>query len=141
VSPPRPTAPPLFVGDLQSWIRNDDLAPDWLRIGTDITGQGPFNASFSLSGETDSDGDGVGDSLDQCPGTPPASIVDGNGCSIDQLAPCGGPASGGTWRNHGEYLSAVAQAAEQFVAQGLITEDEKDAMVAAAAQSNCGSRR
>ena len=42
-----------FVGDLQSWIRNDGpgaLAPDWLRIGTDITGQGPFNAAFSLSG-------------------------------------------------------------------------------------------
>ena len=141
LSAPKPTAPPLFVGDLQSWIRNDDLAPDWLRIGTDITGQGPFNAAFSLSGETDSDGDGVGDSLDQCPGTPPASIVDANGCSIDQLAPCGGPASGGAWRNHGEYVSAVAQAAEQFLAQGLITEDEKDAIVGAAAQSNCGSRR
>jgi len=25
------------------------LAPDWLRIGTDITHQGPFNAAFSLS--------------------------------------------------------------------------------------------
>jgi hypothetical protein len=36
--------------DLQSWIRNEDLAPDWSRIGTDITGQGPFNAAFSLSG-------------------------------------------------------------------------------------------
>ncbi len=38
--------------DLQSWIRNDNLAPDWLRIGTDITHQGPFNAAFSLSGNT-----------------------------------------------------------------------------------------
>ena len=38
--------------DLQSWIRNDGLAPDWLRIGTDITHQGPFNAAFSLSGDT-----------------------------------------------------------------------------------------
>jgi hypothetical protein len=38
-------------GDLQSWTRNDTLAPDWLRIGTDITHQGPFNASFSLVGE------------------------------------------------------------------------------------------
>jgi PEP-CTERM motif len=38
-------------GDLQSWTRNDDLAPDWLRIGTDITGHAPFNASFSLAGE------------------------------------------------------------------------------------------
>lgn len=41
-----------FDADLQSWIRNDDLAPDWSRIGSDITGQGPFNAAFSLTGET-----------------------------------------------------------------------------------------
>ena len=44
-----------FVGDLQSWIRNDgpgSLAPDWERIGTDVTNQGPFNAAFSLSGVT-----------------------------------------------------------------------------------------
>lgn len=38
--------------DLQSWIRNDNLSPDWLRIGTDITHQGPFNAAFSLQGNT-----------------------------------------------------------------------------------------
>jgi len=49
LSAPKPIgAPP----DLQSWTRNDDLAPDWLRIGTDITEQGPFNASFSLTGQT-----------------------------------------------------------------------------------------
>ena len=28
----------------------EGIAPDWLRVGTDITHQGPFNASFSLSG-------------------------------------------------------------------------------------------
>jgi hypothetical protein len=43
-----------FNPDLQTWIRDhhegDGLAPDWLRIGTDITHQGPFNAAFSLSG-------------------------------------------------------------------------------------------
>ena len=41
---------PPGAADLQSWTRNDDLAPDWLRIGTDITHQGPFNAAFSLTG-------------------------------------------------------------------------------------------
>jgi PEP-CTERM motif len=41
-----------FNADLQSWIRNDNLAPDWSRIGSDITHQGPFNATFSLTGET-----------------------------------------------------------------------------------------
>lgn len=40
--------------DLQTWIRNDGpgaLAPDWERVGTDVTNQGPFNAAFSLSGD------------------------------------------------------------------------------------------
>jgi PEP-CTERM motif len=53
LSAAKPIAAPgtPFAPDLQTWIRNDDLAPDWLRIGTDITGQGPFNAAFSLTGE------------------------------------------------------------------------------------------
>ncbi len=44
-----------FTGDLQAWIRNSDLKPDWLRIGTDIIGGTPvptFNMTFSLTGET-----------------------------------------------------------------------------------------
>ena len=40
-----------FLPDLQTWTRNANLTPDWLRIGTDITHQGPFNATFSLSGD------------------------------------------------------------------------------------------
>jgi hypothetical protein len=42
-----------FANDLQTWTRTDGagaLAPDWERIGTDVTHQGPFNASFSLTG-------------------------------------------------------------------------------------------
>lgn len=57
LSAPRPIVAPgtPFAGDLQSWIRNDGpgaLAPDWERIGTDVTHQGPFNATFSLTGQT-----------------------------------------------------------------------------------------
>ena len=38
LSAPRPIVSPgtPFAPDLQAWIRNSDLAPDWLRIGTDI---------------------------------------------------------------------------------------------------------
>ena len=142
LSAPRPIVAPgtPFLGDLQTWIRNDALVPDWLRIGTDITGQGPFNAAFSLSGETDADGDGVGDSLDQCPDTAPGAIVDSNGCSIEQLAPCVGPASGGLWKNHGQYVSSVAQVVESFLAQGLISETQAEAIVSQAAQSDCGAK-
>lgn len=54
LSAPRPIVPPgtPFAPDLQSWIRDEALAPDWLRVGTDITHEGPFNAAFSLSGDT-----------------------------------------------------------------------------------------
>jgi len=40
--------------DRQAWIRNSNanLAPDWLRIGTDIIGVGTFNMAFSVTGET-----------------------------------------------------------------------------------------
>ena len=45
--------PPGFT-DLQSWTRDDPgIAPDWLRVGTDIVGGTPaptFNAAFSLDG-------------------------------------------------------------------------------------------
>ncbi len=47
-----PRQPPPFTPDLQAWIRNENLQPDWSRVGTDIVGAGTFNASFSLSGDT-----------------------------------------------------------------------------------------
>jgi hypothetical protein len=43
---------PQFTGDLQMWIRNSNLDPDWLRVGTDIVGGTTFNGTFSLTGET-----------------------------------------------------------------------------------------
>jgi len=116
LSAPKPVNPPIFVGDLQSWIRNDNLAPDWSRIGTDITHQGPFNASFSLSGVTGA-----------------MSIING-------LVPCGGPATGGTWKNHGQYVSSVAHAVTRLANEGCISEEEKGKIVSAAARSNCGKK-
>lgn len=57
LSAPRPIVAPgtPFIPDLQSWIRDGDIAPDWLRIGTDIVGGSPaptFNQAFSLTGAT-----------------------------------------------------------------------------------------
>jgi len=57
LSAPKPIVAPgtPFMGDLQAWIRNSGLKPDWLRIGTDIIGGTPvqtFNVAFSLTGET-----------------------------------------------------------------------------------------
>jgi hypothetical protein len=53
LSAPRPTAFPPGFTDLQTWVRDEALQPDWLRVGTDIVGGATpptFNASFSLNG-------------------------------------------------------------------------------------------
>jgi hypothetical protein len=41
-----------FTPDLQAWARDQFLAPDWLRIGTDVVGGTTFNLAFSLQGRT-----------------------------------------------------------------------------------------
>lgn len=84
----------------------------------------------------DSDGDGIPDVQDACPNTPTGEIVNASGCSISQLVPASGP-----WRNHGEYVSAVSACAQQFLAQGLITAEQKDEIVSSAALSDVGKRR
>jgi hypothetical protein len=56
LSTPHPITGPgttPFAADLESWIRDASLAPDWLRIGTDIVGGATpptFNGTFSLDG-------------------------------------------------------------------------------------------
>jgi hypothetical protein len=52
------------------------------------------------------------------------------------LVPCDA-----SWKNHGQYVSIVAHMANQLLADGVITEAERDAMVEAAAESNCGKKR
>lgn len=61
LSAPKPIVAPgtPFAPDLQSWTRDANLDPDWLRIGTDIIGPPPqggsaptFNSAFSLDGDT-----------------------------------------------------------------------------------------
>ena len=44
------TAFPAGITDLQAWMRNAPLDPDWLRVGTDIIGAGTFNGAFSILG-------------------------------------------------------------------------------------------
>ena len=93
LSAPKPIAAPgtPFTGDLQAWIRNSDLKPDWLRIGTDIIGGSPvqtFNMSLSLTGETVAQA--ATPTATVAPtrtATPdPPSNNDGGGCSIGAVS-------------------------------------------------------
>ena len=91
---------------------------------------------FLISGdlrECDSDGDGVPNGRDACPDTPPGAIVNGDGCAIVQLCPCAGP-----WQNHSEYMDCVITHAWQFYREGVLTAQQRGAIIHAAAQSDCG---
>src|SRR6267154_6854835 len=135
-------SPPLEFSNLEQGVIAGTSIGGYLQIvnsPTNPTNSGTAAFQNIKIGPPDQDFDGVPDSADACPNTAPCSMVDANGCSIDQLAPCAGPASGGTWKNHGQYVAAVAQAAAEFLAQGLISQSQADAILTAAAESPCGS--
>ncbi len=87
-----------------------------------------------LTPQCDCDFDGVPNSEDLCPDTPPGSVVDSDGCSIAQLVPCGGP-----WKTHKEYVKAVETEAFRFWKNGLISAEDRNAVVKAAKASDCGN--
>ena len=83
--------------------------------------------------EADTDTDGVVDDDDHCADTPDGAVVNADGCTIDQLNPCGG-----TWKNHGAYVSSVTATAQAFRSAGLISQAVYSSTVTAAARSTCG---
>jgi hypothetical protein len=137
-------SPPLEFSNLEQGIIDGSTLGGYFQIVNDpvnTTNSGIAVYQNIKIGDPDRDFDGVPDAVDNCPDTPSGAIVNAHGCSIEQLVPCAGPATGGTWRNHGAYVSAVAHAADAFLAQGLISQMEKDLIVSQAAQSDCGFKK
>jgi hypothetical protein len=133
------------------------LPPEWNVMENDTDGDGVDNdvdncPEVANTNQDDFDGNGVGDGCDEdvdgdgvlnavdaCPLTPLAEVVSRTGCAITQLCPCTGPRGIRTaWKNHGAYVSCVAQATGNFVKLRLITLRTALHQVSAAAQSKCG---
>lgn len=104
-------------------------------------GDKQFEASGTirvLAGGNDDDDDGVANRDDLCPGTQPGEAVNAQGCSIDQLCPCAGPAGGGSWKSHRQYVKCVKDRAGEFLTNGWIDEVENTAIIRRAKDSDCG---
>ena len=63
-----------------------------------------------------------------------AIIIENCDGSIGACDPCF------PWKNHGEFVRCVAHEVEALVTAGLITEEEGDALVSSAAQSDIGKK-
>ena len=107
----------------------------------------PGQSDFDTDGlgdicDPDLDGDGVENGEDLCEFTSDGVVVDpATGCSIPQLCPCSGPrGSSEPWKNHGKYVSCVAKTANSFRDALLISEEQKDEITSAAAESSCGHK-
>ena len=111
--------------------------------GVDDDGDGIGDTPYVINAQNrdryplwiDSDGDGVLDGDDAWPGTAAGDMVDTMGCSLDQYCP-----PNGEWKNHGQYVSCVAYWAEAWLDEGLISDEEKDAIVSETAQSDVGKK-
>ena len=68
------------------------------------------------------------------------TLVDEDACSGEQIVDLSCPCNS-SWRNHGDYVSCVAHAAEDQVHAGLISQQEKGAIVSARAKSGCGKKK
>jgi DNA-binding beta-propeller fold protein YncE len=94
-----------------------------------------------VSSSADSDGDGVPDGSDACPGTHLGDPVGSDGCGVAQRCPCAGPMEGVEWLNHGRYVNCVREVAREFEDSGAVARNERGQLVRRAASSSCGRDR
>lgn len=99
-------------------------------------------------GEIDSDGDGCLDDDDEIPSSNVEATVTIDGCDsgvVNRVTPgsCGITMSdvidgleAGTYRNHGQFVRAVANVVNGWFAAGFITLEEKDAIMVCAGEAN-----
>ncbi len=139
-------------GDGLGDVCDDDMDGDDVANDADNCPVTPNPASEATGLQADWDGDNVGDAcdvdsdndtvnndLDLCPQTALYAVIDTDGCSSPQRFAyyC---SAGKEYRNHGEYVSCIAEEANEQVLLGLIEEKDLGQIVSSAARSEVGKK-
>jgi len=121
---------------------DDDDDGDGVADGLDTcpTVFDPEQSDLDLDGlgdacDDDDDNDGIWDDDDLCAATAAGAVVDTDGCSGEQfvLLSCG---TEDDHKNHGQFVSCVAQAGTDAVGAGLLTQQERADIVSGAASGS-----
>jgi len=114
-----------------------DVCPDTAdnQIDSDSDGFGDACDTCQLDPYNDSDGDGICGNIDLCDSTASGSIINENGCSIEDICQCDAD-----WQNHHDYLECIGWATKDFQNDGLISKDERKLILAVEKESNCGAK-
>ena len=90
--------------------------------------------------QDDADNDGVGDVCDMCPGTTLGSPVLSDGCAPNQHCACEGPTPDEDWDSQRDYVQCVAETLKLLHQQHKLSRSEIRQMLKDAARSGCGRR-
>lgn len=105
----------------------------------DYDASGNITATRTLiDNSADADCDNIPNGSDVCAATPAGSVIDAQGCTVEQACPCSGPLTGGSWANHDAYVTCVTDRADELLSAGTITAGDRTFIIADAAASNCG---
>ncbi len=117
------------------------VAPD----GPDGDGDGVLDSVDNCprtanADQADVDGDGVGDACDACTATESRSPVLDDGCAPQQRCACDGPSPGEDWPNQRAYVQCIDRVLKVLRRQGKISRSDLVRMMHEAVNSGCGRR-
>ena len=90
--------------------------------------------------QDDSDHDRAGDACDACAQTPLGSPVLYDGCAPSQHCACDGPAPDEEWESQRAYVQCIARALKELRREALLSRSDIRHMIQDAVRSGCGSR-
>jgi hypothetical protein len=144
-SPPNELRIQLTTTDKENGYEVTLVAEPYSAEGPDADGDGVVDSidncpNLNARDQSDEDRDGVGDACDACPGTDPGSPVLADGCAPTQRCPCDGPNEDEEWRSQRAYVQCIARSLKTLSEAGKVSRSRVREIIQDAVRSTCGRK-